>query len=170
MFDENETYIQSALNLSCPSCGSGLYYSAEKKKLNCDHCGYLEEVNRANDKVIEQSLSDAVSKVADFIPEKAGKKVFDCDNCGSKFMVEHDKVKVNCGFCGSTNVNLEAYEHQYIRPVGIIPFYISREEANKYFEKWIKKGWFHPSKLRSLAAIDDLHGCLLYTSPSPRDS
>ncbi len=160
MFDNVEpSIIQDALNLPCPSCGSQLYYySAEKKKLNCDQCGYLEEIDRSNDKVIEQSLADAVCQVPDFVPEEIGKKVFDCENCGSKFMVEHDKIKVNCGFCGSTNVNVEAYDHNYIKPVGIIPFYVSREEAEKFFNKWIKQGWFHPNKLKSLAAIDDLHG------------
>ncbi|MBK7407671.1 MAG: hypothetical protein IPJ40_06065 [Saprospirales bacterium] len=150
--------IHDSLKLPCPSCGSQLLYSAKFKQLRCTHCGYSEEIDKSNDKVVEQSLKDAASQAVNFVPEALGKKVFDCQNCGSKFMVESDKLKVKCGFCGSTNVNLEAYQHQYIQPIGIIPFYVSRDEAETLFSDWIKKGWFHPNKLKKLAALEDLHG------------
>lgn len=150
--------LQNTLHLPCPSCGSQLQYSAKQHKLQCLHCGYLEDYDRSNDKVVERSLLDAANQVADYRPEAVGKKVFDCTNCGAKFMVESDQVKVNCGFCGSTKVNLEAFDHQYIQPVGIIPFYISREDAIKQYKDWIRRGWFHPSKLKRLANMEHLHG------------
>ncbi|MEM1319577.1 MAG: hypothetical protein AAGG75_04935 [Bacteroidota bacterium] len=156
--NEEAGYLEESLHLPCPSCGSGLSYSAEKKKISCDYCGYLEEVDNSSDKVVEQSLNQAVKKVKDFSPEASGKKVFDCQNCGAKFMVEQDEVNVSCGFCGSTNVNLEAFKHQYIQPIGIIPFYISRQEANVLFKKWVKKGVFHPNKLKTMASVELLHG------------
>ena len=157
-YQEEPQYLQEAIHLPCPSCGSQLKYSAEKKKISCDHCGYLEEGNEANDKVIERNLAKAIKEKEDFIPEETNKKVFDCQNCGAKFMVEREMVKINCGFCGSTNVNLEAYQHQFIEPSGVIPFYVSREEADKIFNRWIKRGWFHPNKLKRLASVDLLHG------------
>lgn len=150
--------LEKTLHLPCPSCGSELSWNAEHKKIACGHCGYMEEMNQNKDKVVEKSLAKAAEKVDDFVPEESGKKVFDCQNCGAKFMVESEKVKVNCGFCGSTKVNLEAYNHQYVQPVGIIPFYISKDQANEQFLDWIKVGWFHPSKLKHLAAVEDLHG------------
>ncbi len=157
----SENYIENSLYLDCPSCGSELAYSAKDRKLDCSHCGYQEEVNPANDKVVEQSLIDAVAQMPDYIPEQSGKKVFHCSNCGAKSIVEQELVKINCGFCSSTNVNVEAYEHRYIQPVGIIPFYISREEATKIFKKWIGEGLFRPNKLAKLASVDDLHGIYL---------
>ncbi len=155
---DEATIIENAYQLPCPSCGSQLRYSAEDKKISCGHCGYLEDIDDCNDKVVEKSLADAVNQVSSYTPEDLGKKVFDCGNCGSKFMVEADKIKVNCGFCGSRNVNVEAYDHNLIQPIGIIPFYISRGEAEKRFVRWINKGFFHPSKLKRMAAIEDLHG------------
>jgi len=157
-YEETNEYIQDSVTLPCPSCGSRLSYSAEHKKISCGHCGYLEEVNQANDKVVEQNLHEALAELQDFVPEETGKKVFDCQNCGAKFMVEQLKIKVSCGFCGSKNVNVEAFNHQYIQPIGIIPFYVSRDEAEDYFNKWIKRGLFHPRKLKNLAAVEDLHG------------
>ncbi len=156
-YDESN-YLEDTISPDCPSCGSQLSYSAEHKMIACNYCGYREEIDNSSDEVVEQSLHEAVERVQDFVPEDAGKKVFDCQNCGAKFMVESDKVNVSCGFCGSRNVNLEAYNHQYVKPIGIIPFYISRDEAAQRFKEWIRRGIFHPNKLKKLAAVEDLHG------------
>ncbi len=153
-----EDQIKDTLHLPCPSCGSQLIYSAEKKKINCEYCGYVEEVNPSQDKVVERSLTEAVESIPQLIPEEIDKKVFNCQNCGAQFMVEQNRPKVNCGFCGSSNVNLEAFQHRYIQPVGIIPFYIGRAEADKRFTEWIGQGFFHPNKLKKLASREDLHG------------
>ena len=161
MLNEDPQHIESAVQLPCPSCGSKMHYSADSKKITCNYCGYLEDVNQANDKVIEKSLHDAVAKVGDYIPEEKGKRVYDCSNCGANFMVDAEQVKINCGFCGSTKVNVEAFDHQYIEPSGIIPFYVSRAEADKVFKKWVSSGWFHPSKLKKLDEVEQLHGVYL---------
>lgn len=145
-------------SLPCPSCGSQLRYSAEEQKITCDHCGYKEAVDKSNDQVIEQCLDNAIAEAPTYIPEKEGKKVLECQNCGANFMVDQDKVKVSCGFCGSIKVNTEAFEHKFFQPQGIIPFYISRKQAEISFAKWIKQGAFHPNKLKRLAKMDSLHG------------
>lgn len=156
--NQSGSFLERTLNLPCPSCGSELHYSAEAQKIVCDYCGYQEEIDRSKDKIIEQSLAAVASGLKDLVPEKVGKKVFDCQNCGAKLMVEEEQVKVRCTFCASENVNLEAFDHQLIQPIGIIPFYISRTEAEKLFLNWVKKGWFHPSRLKRFAAIETLHG------------
>ncbi|MEM9920062.1 MAG: hypothetical protein AAF990_18345, partial [Bacteroidota bacterium] len=150
--------LEKIVNSDCPSCGGQLGYSAVHKKISCKYCGYQEEVDDSTDQVVERSLADAIDEKSKFIPEQSGKKVVDCANCGAVFMVEQEKVKISCGFCGSDKVNVEAYEHKYIQPSGIIPFYVSRDEANRKFKEWIGRGLFHPSKLKQLAAIEDLHG------------
>ena len=147
-----------AFHSSCPSCGAELLYSAEKKKLGCNYCGYHEEVSDATNKVVEQSLGEAVNQAKDFVPEDLGKKVLACQNCGAHFMVDAQQVNASCGFCGSLKVNTEAFKHQYIEPHGIIPFYISRTEAVRSFKRWIKQGFFHPHSLRRINAMDNLHG------------
>ena len=91
----------------CPGCGGKLGYSAEKQKVACSYCGYAEDYSRANDRLVENPLDEAIIAAPKHVVEDIGKKVFDCQSCGSKFMVESDKVKVKCGFCGSQNVNIE---------------------------------------------------------------
>lgn len=149
------------LQLPCPSCGGKLRYSAEKEKIACQYCGYDEEVDKANDLIIEKPLEEGLAAAAFFKPEGEGKKVFDCDNCGSKFMVETTEVAITCTFCNSPNINVEAFEHQFIQPTGIIPFKISQKDGFELFSTWIKKGLFHPRKLKKMAKIENLHGIYL---------
>ncbi len=155
--DQSEI-IKKAYNYPCPGCGGKLAYSAEKKKIACAYCGFAEDYSRANDQLIEHPLEEAIEEAPKQVLEDIGKKVFDCNNCSSKFMVESDKIKVKCGFCGSNNVNVEAFEHRYIKPAGIIPFQIPKEIAQQRWRKWINQGFFHPSKLKRMAVMDDLHG------------
>lgn len=150
--------IENALHLPCPSCGNQLQYKADKKQISCGHCGYGEEVNSANDQVVETALEGDLKQAKHFVPEEVNKKVFDCQNCAAKFMVESDQMQITCGFCGSNNVNVDALEHQYIKPVGIIPFYVSKEMANEKFSRWIRQGAFHPNKLKKLSRVEGLHG------------
>jgi len=150
--------IERILELDCPSCGSKLYYSAEHQKLNCHHCGYKEDFNRDNSNLVENSLENALTSLVYYTPEKDGKSIYDCKGCAAKFSVDNDITRIVCAFCGSENVNLEAFDHKYIQPSGILPFIIPRKDAEDNFKKWIGKGWFHPNKLKKLAEVDSLHG------------
>lgn len=153
--------IEKVLNVPCPSCGGRFVYSAEKLRIHCEYCGYGEDINECNDKVEEAALQKAIEESEKIIPEHEGQKVMDCQNCGAKFMVGTTDVKADCAFCGSKNINLEAFEHNFIQPVGIVPFRIPQEDGQLLFEKWIKGGWFHPNKLKRLAKMEALHGIYL---------
>jgi len=159
--EELNEIVENPLALPCPSCGSQLHYVADNQKLSCEYCGYKEEINHCNDEVIEQNLSEAVALAQDFSPTDVGKKMLNCDNCGAHTLIESDDVKATCSFCGSNKVNTDAYHDKYIQPIGIVPFYISKVAAIKLFDKWIKQGWFHPSKLKKLASIGALRGIYL---------
>ena len=153
--------LEKVLERPCPSCGSKLKYSAEKQRICCDYCGYAEDFDKANDRVQELELNDAISKAPKLSTEQQHKKVYNCSGCGSKVMIGSTDVYVQCSFCGSKNINEEAYEHNIIQPAGIIPFKIPKIKATEQFEKWIKKGFFTPSKLKIEATIDALKGVYL---------
>lgn len=161
MSDIQHIETGNVLQLPCPSCGGKLAYSAEKQKIACRYCGYTEDINTANDLIKEQPLDAKLVSEALYEPEKQGKRVFDCDNCGSKFMMETTEVKVTCTFCNSHNVNVEAFTHQYIQPSGVLPFKVSRKKALELFKIWIRKGIFHPNKLKRMAKVENLHGIYL---------
>ncbi len=153
--------ISDLVREPCPSCGSELAYSAELTGLHCDYCGFFSELDRASDKIVERSLAEVAAQEIHYSPEDDGQKVVECQNCGARYMLDADQVQVVCGFCGSTRVNEEAFSHRFIRPVGIIPFYISRREAEQRFRKWVSRGFFQPNALKRLARLKKLHGIYL---------
>jgi DNA-directed RNA polymerase subunit RPC12/RpoP len=154
----NKQIVEEVLDVDCPSCGSKLSYAAEKQKILCQHCGYQEDYKRSNDKIIEIPLKNSLEELQTYSPRSEDKKVYDCKSCSAKFTLDADKTRIICAFCGSENINLEAFDQRYIQPAGIIPFHISRKAAEEAFSTWIKKGWFHPNKLKELAKIYGLHG------------
>lgn len=153
-----EKLLEKVLEIDCPSCASRLYYSAEHKMLRCNHCGYKEEFSRENGEVVEVDLKAALLQLGEYIPETSGRQIYDCGGCSAKFAVDSGQPRIVCAFCGSENVNLEAFEHKYVKPSGILPFLIPRGEAVARFQKWIRSGWFHPNSLKHLAQLDSLHG------------
>lgn len=155
---EEHLQVEKVIHSPCPSCGGKLLFSAEYQQLSCNYCGYKEDINRENDQVEEQSLHQAVLSAKMFTPEDVGEKVVDCMNCGAKYMLQVSDVDLECPFCGSTKVNLEAYDHNLIQPLGILPFQIPKKEALNKFQDWIKKGWFYPSKLKQLGSLEKIHG------------
>lgn len=157
-FSFNEDFLENVLELPCPSCGSELSYSATKQQINCNHCGFSKPYDEASDLVEEQSLESAVKSMSYFRPKAIHKKVIDCNSCGSRIMIEDDKVSVRCNFCGSEKVNESAMDKNLIQPQGIVPFKVDAKEAKKKFRDWIQEGWFKPNKLQALAELGDVHG------------
>lgn len=150
--------IEKILQAPCPSCGAKLAYSAEKKTIYCAYCNYSKEVDKANDQIQEKSLAEYLKSIVNYVPEKDEKKLFECKNCGARSMVDMDLPKIKCTFCGSDNVNEEAFEHKLVLPQGILPFKIPKAQSEQAFKSWITKGWFHPNDLKKLANIDALKG------------
>ncbi len=157
-FQPKEEFLESILELPCPSCGNQLAYSAEKQNILCQHCGFTKPLGKANDMVQEQCLKTAVDSAQHYQPKTIQKKVIDCKGCGAQLMIQDDVVATRCNFCGSEKVNETALDKNLIQPQGIIPFKIPKDAASAKFQEWIKKGWFRPNKLKTLAKLGDIHG------------
>jgi predicted RNA-binding Zn-ribbon protein involved in translation (DUF1610 family) len=157
-FEHNQEYLDSVLEVPCPSCGDQLSYSAKKQMIDCDHCGFEKPIDEANDMVEERCLREAASAMQTYTPQTISKKVMDCQSCGAQLMVEDSVISTRCNFCGSEKINETATQKNMIQPQGIIPFVIDKRKAVEEFRTWIKKGWFHPNKLKRLADLGDVHG------------
>lgn len=160
-FEPNKKTLEKMLQMPCPTCNSELTYSAEKKMVNCRHCGYTQDYEKAKDLIKERPLSEAAAAMKSYTPESVEKQVVECDSCRAQLMISSTDVAVRCNFCGSEKVNKAAFKSNIIQPQGIIPFKIAKQEGLDKFKKWIAEGWFRPNKLKHMAAVGDLHGIYL---------
>lgn len=155
---ENQPKIQNIVKNPCKQCGGEAIYSAKKQKLVCGHCGFEEDLIIKTDKIIEKSYHEHITP--DGHEEGLGKehKNFACKSCGSVTMVDATDVVLNCPFCGSSQVNAEAYDKRIIRPEGIIPFVVEKNTAYQKFKSWIGTGWFRPNDLKKVTTLEKIHG------------
>ncbi|MEO0897314.1 MAG: zinc ribbon domain-containing protein [Bacteroidota bacterium] len=148
--------------VQCPNCGSPkVVFNIKKQGLHCQHCDYTKVLVPQTDQIEEHPLhldSRLMSRSEDIEIEV---KVFHCDNCGSETSFPEDKVRISCPFCGSEKVNETATETRIIKPMGLIPFKITKEEALKQYKGFLTKGWFTPNNLVKYAKIKNLHGVYL---------
>lgn len=157
----NSKMLEKILQMPCPTCASELSYSAEKKMLNCRHCGYTQDYEKAKDLIRERPLEEAARAMKSFSPDETQKQVVECESCRAQLMIASTDVAVRCNFCGSEKVNKAAFKKNIIQPQGIIPFKIAKQDALDKFKKWIAEGWFRPNKLKALASLGDIHGIYL---------
>jgi len=155
---EDKSKIQGIVRNPCSQCGSEAIYSAKAQKLVCGHCGHEEPLILKNDKIIEKSYSENI--VSDGHDTGMGKehKNFHCKSCGSVTMVDASRVVIDCPFCGSSQVNEEAYSKTIIKPEGIIPFVVDKNTAYQTFKEWIGNGWFRPNRLKNVTTLEKIHG------------
>lgn len=157
-----EQTTPQVLNIKCPNCGSpGVKYNAAKLALHCDYCGFTKELPRETDEVKEHPLhldSDLMK-----VPQglEIDHRVFHCQSCGSETSIPGDMVRVVCPFCGSENINETATETRVIRPMGVLPFKVAKEDGHKQYKTWLTKGWFTPNNLRQFARLENMHGVYL---------
>lgn len=149
-----ERELDDILHCPCPSCGAQLQYSAEKEAMTCNHCGYTEKLTLSNDRIEELDFNRARTDTEHTVE----RRLFSCQRCGAKTVVNYDTPTISCGFCGSQNVNPEATKTRLFEPQGIVPFRISRNQASESFKKWIGQSIWAPNDLKNLARLDTLHG------------
>ena len=56
-----------------------------------------------------------------------------------------------CAFCGSKQVLAQDASEQPIRPESLLPFQITKDDANKRFGAWLGGLWFRPNDLKRMA-------------------
>lgn len=143
----------SSKDSKCPSCGGRLLFDPEKQLLCCDFCG-----NEYSPEKIELLL-----QIPEIDAGEAGEKEEDkcelvCDSCGAVLIAEKDTSATTCSFCGSPAIITRRLSKQF-RPDYIIPFKVSKEEAESKFaefarsKKYVPKDYFSRSNLESVKGL-----------------
>jgi DNA-directed RNA polymerase subunit RPC12/RpoP len=127
--DKAQTDIQK-----CPNCGAELVYDIESGKLVCGHCNFQKDIEGDNGVARRELTADIMQQREIW----TGAKVYRCNNCGSKSVIDVKQINQKCSFCGSSNV-VSTEELTGIKPDSIIPFAVTKNNAEEIFKKWVKK-------------------------------
>ncbi|MBQ6035899.1 MAG: zinc ribbon domain-containing protein, partial [Lachnospiraceae bacterium] len=135
--------------IKCPGCGSALQFDPPSQKLVCTHCSGSYDPEAFRDYPYTEKASE-------------GKNVFDvvaykCPNCGAELVSTDDKAASFCSYCGS-NVLLESQMSRLEYPKRIIPFKVSKDEAEGSYKHRLAASLYAPSALRKAASLDRFRG------------
>lgn len=165
-----------AQTFPCKQCGAQLVYDAATRGMACPYCGYKEAIAQqaqapAGPAAVMQALAGAPVPSGGIrdIPLEQGMQMaqrglgahvttIQCKDCGATVNVGEGERTTACAFCGSKQVLNQATNEQAIRPESMVPFVISKQEANKRFADWLGSLWFRPSDLKRIAKVQEMGG------------
>ncbi len=167
------------IQYKCPNCGADMKYDSKSGKLYCDSCKTTKDISQMPIPDIPEGESEDTPDVTAFSPteieeevsldypkEAVASKLFDsqtvnhyhCQNCGADLLTDKDTAATTCSFCGAGVVLGDRLSGE-LAPAKVIPFRISKEEAQTAFQKWCKKGLLIPhefqvsNRLKSITGI-----------------
>ena len=130
----------STVAYKCPNCASSLTFDGASGKMVCHACDSQFELA-----AVEAMYAAQTGGGIDFdVPDEgynaadmAQMKAYRCKSCGAELITEGTTTATECPYCGSPTILPDRIEGG-IRPELVVPFVISKEEAQKMFEDYFQ--------------------------------
>ena len=130
----------STATYTCPCCGAPLSFSGESGKLECASCGNSYEPDAIQTLTSAESAErlEFENRAESFdAGEAAQMQAYICRGCGAELLTEDTTTATECPYCGSPTILPERIEGG-VKPEKVIPFKVTKEEAQKQFEEYFK--------------------------------
>ena len=130
----------STATYTCPCCGAPLSFSGESGKLECASCGnsYEPDAIQALTSAESADRLEFENRAESFdAGEAAQMQAYICKGCGAELLTEDTTTATECPYCGSPTILPERIEGG-VKPEKVIPFKVTKEEAQKQFEEYFK--------------------------------
>ena len=175
--------MSNVVHYKCPNCGADMAFDSVSGMLRCDSCGRTDNIEHMagmkdlprdaevkyemNDEDIQAANSAFVKDFADpsdtdepgyyhtFGDNEAHE--YHCKNCGAVIITEINTAATTCSFCGA-GVVLADRLSGILAPSKVIPFSISKEQAQEAFKKWCRRGLLTPSDFMTADRIKNITG------------
>jgi len=128
----------STVAYTCPCCGAPLAYDAANNNLKCASCGNSYELEAME----AMQVSEERGGVQFDLPtegfdasEAAQMQAYICQGCGAELLTEETTTATECPYCGSPTILPDRIDGS-VKPEKVIPFTITKEQAQKQFEEY----------------------------------
>jgi len=141
-----------ATQFKCVQCGARLEFAPGADALLCPYCGMKNEIAKTTERVRELDLDAALSAAHD-AAERVEILTVKCRECGGESTLPPDVTSAPCPFCGSSLVTT-AESKKAIKPGAVLPFHVTKDQAQDLFQKWIAGLWFAPGDAKRHARLE----------------
>ena len=170
-------------NYRCPRCRATMEFDPELGKMHCKYCGGIYSVPKSEESAeaesekpqVEEPKAEAKAELeakAKMKPiskrEKEEKKkearqqakmkmqILHCNSCGAELAVNEVEASSFCAYCGQATVVLDRVD-ECLRPDYVMPFMVTKEEAEKTIRSKISAGFYVPDEIKNFE-IEKLRG------------
>lgn len=129
----------STKSYNCPACGAPLAFNAQSGKMECASCGNAFDTEALETLSATENREEITfeSAAQTFDANESGMQTYVCKNCGAELMTEDTTTAVCCPYCGSPTVLPDRLAGG-VKPEWIVPFKITREQAQQQFNDYFK--------------------------------
>jgi hypothetical protein len=136
----------------CRACGAKLSFAPGTTSLKCEYCGADNEFDEKATIVEELDLNTWLERQAAVV-ETHEQEQIKCQNCGGEQTLPANLFASSCIFCG-TPLTSKSYAERLIKPKSLVPFKITKLQAQDKWRTWIKGLWMAPSALKKYVQSD----------------
>ncbi len=147
-----DAMTESVRAFPCQSCGAKLSFAPGTSSLKCDFCGAVNEFDEKTTIVEELDLDSWLKKLED-AQETIETEQLQCKNCGGEQTLPSNLYASACVFCG-TPITSQSYARRMIKPKSLVPFKITRLQAQDKWRGWLRGLWLAPNALKKFAQSD----------------
>ncbi|MCQ2251469.1 MAG: hypothetical protein MJZ66_10225 [Bacteroidales bacterium] len=148
---------ENVFGIKCEACGSPLSFDIIKQNYKCEACGCVSPVERVTQKLRDDSQKRSENQRLTL--ENKPRSIFQCTSCGARIFVPEGEALAKCDFCETSALKSDFADMDF--PEGIIPFYITRDEAIDIFRKWVEENSSPKKAAIFLNRISELQGYYL---------
>lgn len=142
----------------CNNCGADMIFNAETGMLYCESCGTNIDISQMNmEQQTQNTFNEFVSTASESTYGNDEATQYQCKNCGAVLITDNDTSATTCSFCGAAMILGDRLTGE-LAPTKVIPFTISKEQAQEAFKKWCKKGLLTPKGFMSANRIKSITG------------
>lgn len=175
--------MSTVIHYKCPNCGADMAFDSQTGMLRCGSCGRTDNIEHMtgngnsnhegevkydmddddirsansafNHDYSNSSHTDEPSNHSTFHENEA--REYHCNNCGAVLITDPQTTATTCSFCGA-GVVLSDRLSGSLAPDLVIPFTISKEQAQEAFKKWCRKGLLTPKDFMTADRIKNITG------------
>lgn len=143
----------------CPNCGGIVYWNTTKQKLVCIHCdnvynrGAVTHTLPMDQHMVVQK-TEHITNTDGFLehapwnineqPEKLKLIKYSCCSCGASLIADQAAITTSCPYCDN-NLLVSGIITEDNFPNYILPFAITKDDADYQLQKYFSKKWYLPT-------------------------
>jgi len=140
--------MSAIMEYKCLNCKAGLEFDPPSQKWKCNYC--FSEFGKEQLSAVSQE-----EKLPDYdMPDLDS---YNCTSCGAELITDGTISATTCVYCKSPTIIKTRFSGRF-RPKSLIPFRLTKTEAEEKYKNWIAKRLFAPNEFKAQEELEKITG------------